>query len=91
MKTKAVFLILFLVVLTIGLVSCDGTQERAMAAPEDMAVDKCPLVAATNQTIGYMLYRCVDKEAEIVCWITNGAPSMICLPLSETALEGTKE
>jgi len=35
------------------------------------------------------IYRCVDKEAEVVCWIN--CEGTFCLPLDQTALEGIKE
>ena len=37
-----------------------------------------------------LLYRCVDKEAGVACYV-HGWDTLYCLSLDETDLEGTKE
>lgn len=76
---KKVTLLLLIVVL---LAACGPT-------PEDY---QQPELGAGCTEIGrpyYTLWRCIDKEAGVVCWVTG--ESVSCLLLEETDLEGWKE
>jgi len=66
--------VLLIVLLTLALlVSCNDGE---------------PMKQVTGGNIGNNIYRYVDNEAGVVCWIWNGYEKggIHCLPISETKL-----
>lgn len=90
-KIVTMMALLAAVILGVLLVSCGpdpysepGLNELQTTYWEQRADDSCTVISALNGLI-----RCVDREAGVACWARNEA--LVCLPISETELEGWKE
>ena len=78
MKKIVVVLLLVLALL----VSC-AAPDPGESSPS--VGDNCIYIAAPY----HYLWRCVDKEAGVVCWVAGDALS--CILLDETDLDGSRE
>ena len=81
MTTKQLILLIVAMLLCFAIIivataSCANMQEQEGLSECEKVMDES-------------VYRCIDKEAGIVCWITRwGDRSIDCLPIDQTGLMG---
>jgi len=84
-------LMLLLLIATMLLAAC-GPEPDSLPEPdsEDCQPDRqwCNDEICTVLSAKFGLIRCIDKEAGVVCWRSDG---LVCLPLDKTNIEGWKE